>query len=646
MGALQQNLAIPELYSPFPSGIHPRHRSVQERSTAWALRHRIGSDRLRSHLVRQDMGTFAARVLPDGNEEVVQVLGEFIIWLFGVDDGICEDGPLGHDPGALSASLSRLLRVAQDPDLPLLPGDPLAEGLRDLQRRLSAHVRPSQLARWIDGTREYFLSLIWEAHHRSHQSLPDLSDYALIRLYNGAATAVEPFLEMAGGYELSPAERHHPTVKALTEMCLFVIGWDNDILSFHKESRTPQYCMNAVRVVQATDGAPASQALSQVIAQRDRVIVNFLRLRDTHDGELTTTQRRYVQDLGTFIRAAQDWALTSQRYTTPSDPAPLPSAFTHHPTDDSSQPLPIATVQGWWRELTGHQHLADTARINERTDTAMTTNQAPSGKAVGEMYDEVTESLADILGGNLHLGYWAEPDDQSTVAEATNHLTDQVGARLQATAGHHVLDIGCGNGSPALHLARTLGLDITGVSISHGQIDTARTRAEKGAHTSRVAFDYADACALPYPDASFDAAMAIESMGHMTDQLQVLREVARVLRPGGHLVISDAYLRGPVPGPALPVVEGFKNLLQYQWLRHTEEYQDLLREAGLEPVEFTDIHPHVKRSFDVLAQGLRGNKDSWGAYLPAEQVEQLAEVLFQFGELPSVGYALLAARRP
>jgi hypothetical protein len=58
--------------------------------------------------------------------------------------------------------------------------------------------------------------------------------------------------------------------------------------------------------------------------------------------------RQYVDSLGHFIRGAQDWEITSIRYTTPDDPADLPSTFRDTPTDDSPEPLDIPVISWWW----------------------------------------------------------------------------------------------------------------------------------------------------------------------------------------------------------------------------------------------------------------------------------------------------------
>ncbi|TDD95156.1 selina-4(15),7(11)-diene synthase [Actinomadura rubrisoli] len=337
-------IVVPPLYSPFCSAIHPAHTAIDASTREWAEAFGIGNVRLVDH----DIGTFAARILPEGDRDVVQLLGDFVVWLFGVDDGYCEEGDLGREPGELAGQLSRLLRVAQNPEAPLLPGDPLAEGLRDLRRRLDAHASPTQRARWIDALREYFLAVVWEAQHRVHATIPSLADYTLMRLYDGATTAVPPLLEAGHGYELPADVRDSRPVRALAEMTYFIIAWDNDILSFHKEQRAGHYCLNAVRVLAHESGVPHDEALVTAVAQRDRVSCQFLRLRDMLSAEATGDLRQYLAGLSSFIRAAQDWGITSRRYTTPHDPAPLPTGFATEPTDDSTDPLPIPAIAWWW----------------------------------------------------------------------------------------------------------------------------------------------------------------------------------------------------------------------------------------------------------------------------------------------------------
>jgi SAM-dependent methyltransferase len=90
-----------------------------------------------------------------------------------------------------------------------------------------------------------------------------------------------------------------------------------------------------------------------------------------------------------------------------------------------------------------------------------------------------------------------------------------------------LVDVGCGTGSYAAALAE-LGWTVTGVDVSEDMLRRAR---EKGVDAVR-----ADATALPFEDASFDAAVSVFTHTDVDDFSAVVREVARVLRPGAPFV--------------------------------------------------------------------------------------------------------------
>lgn len=90
-----------------------------------------------------------------------------------------------------------------------------------------------------------------------------------------------------------------------------------------------------------------------------------------------------------------------------------------------------------------------------------------------------------------------------------------------------LIDVGCGTGSYAAALAER-GWDVTGVDISEDMLRLARAR---GVHTM-----HADATHLPFADASFDAAISLFTNTDVDDLAAVVREIARILRPGAPLV--------------------------------------------------------------------------------------------------------------
>ncbi|WP_165250922.1 methyltransferase domain-containing protein [Paludisphaera soli] len=109
---------------------------------------------------------------------------------------------------------------------------------------------------------------------------------------------------------------------------------------------------------------------------------------------------------------------------------------------------------------------------------------------------------------------------------------------LGAGPGRRILDVGCGLGDDASALARLAapGGSAVGVDSSRAMIEAARARHGE---VEGLTFEVADAAALPFDDASFDACRIDRVLQHVADPGPVVREMARVLRPGGVLVAYD-----------------------------------------------------------------------------------------------------------
>jgi ubiquinone/menaquinone biosynthesis C-methylase UbiE len=121
----------------------------------------------------------------------------------------------------------------------------------------------------------------------------------------------------------------------------------------------------------------------------------------------------------------------------------------------------------------------------------------------------------------------------------SNRVATQATQRLRRVdpkPGQRLLDVGCGNGAALIHLARTLGLDVTGVDIDPDQIQTA-TQAANGLPSAR--FLVSDATKLPLLDDEFDIVYTNKTTHHVADWQNAIAEMARVLKPGGNLVYSD-----------------------------------------------------------------------------------------------------------
>lgn len=119
-----------------------------------------------------------------------------------------------------------------------------------------------------------------------------------------------------------------------------------------------------------------------------------------------------------------------------------------------------------------------------------------------------------------------------------------------------VLDVGCGNGiltfeaAKQLKSGKAIGIDIWDHSAGQQTADDFRRNAQIEGIVDRVELREVDARTMPFPNVSFDvifASLSLHHMGNRADRAQVVKEMVRVLKPGGTILLYDAF---PVIGGA------------------------------------------------------------------------------------------------
>jgi len=113
---------------------------------------------------------------------------------------------------------------------------------------------------------------------------------------------------------------------------------------------------------------------------------------------------------------------------------------------------------------------------------------------------------------------------------------DLILERIGPPEGLRILDVGCGDGVLAVELSRR-GADVAGVDASEAMVAAAKARA--GAENLPVGFEQAQADALPFPDETFDVVTAVTVLCFIDDADRAMREMVRVLKPGGRLVLGE-----------------------------------------------------------------------------------------------------------
>ena len=126
-------------------------------------------------------------------------------------------------------------------------------------------------------------------------------------------------------------------------------------------------------------------------------------------------------------------------------------------------------------------------------------------------------------------------------------LTTRLGEMLRLDPSHHVLDVASGLGTSAVHLAVSFGCRVTGVDFSSRNVERARAAAEAAGVAPLVSFQCGDAEGLPFDTASFDAVVCECAFCTFPGKPAAAREMARVVRRGGGVGISDLTREGELP---------------------------------------------------------------------------------------------------
>lgn len=125
--------------------------------------------------------------------------------------------------------------------------------------------------------------------------------------------------------------------------------------------------------------------------------------------------------------------------------------------------------------------------------------------------------------------------DWETKEAQANGIANDFECRVGGLTGLRVLDAGSGNGGISIAFAKK-GASVEGIDIEEELVAIARSEAERTGSTAR--FSWYEGTTLPFPDGSFDAAVSVSVIEHVSDPRQYFSEILRVLKPGGSLYLA------------------------------------------------------------------------------------------------------------
>ena len=262
-------------------------------------------------------------------------------------------------------------------------------------------------------------------------------------------------------------------------------------------------------------------------------------------------------------------------------------------------------------------------------------------------YDDTpfTAWFDQYADGQLHLGYWPAGQEDQTFADAAKRLTGMLIEELEVDGNHRVLDVGCGvTAGPAIQLAEQTGCTVEGVTLENSAERIVPERATAAGVGNQVSVHVGNARQLPFADEQFDRVWMIEMLIHVLDKETVFREVYRVLRSGGRMVVAD-----------FPTEETLSTA--HEWIEANHfapssyaEFEKMLQDIGFEGVTTEDYNNTVAvPTFRRMLEHVRANPEETKAVVGEEMFE-----LFEHGlplgvdahENRVLTYGVFTARKP
>jgi sterol 24-C-methyltransferase len=209
-------------------------------------------------------------------------------------------------------------------------------------------------------------------------------------------------------------------------------------------------------------------------------------------------------------------------------------------------------------------------------------------QVVNHYYDLATDFYEFGWGASFHFAPRHKWESHQSSIERHEYW---LAAHLKLNKDSKVMDIGCGVGGPLRNIAKFSDARIVGLNNNEYQVSRARRIAAQSGLENQVSFLKGDFMNIPVPEATFDAAYAIEATCHAPDRVGVYSQIFKILKPGGMFasyewVLTDKYDASNAEHRALKLgIERGNGLPELESIAVTVQ---ALRDAGFEVIEHFD----------------------------------------------------------
>jgi len=269
------------------------------------------------------------------------------------------------------------------------------------------------------------------------------------------------------------------------------------------------------------------------------------------------------------------------------------------------------------------------------TDTPVGTAQDITAKAEN-YYDscDADNFYLNIWGGeDIHIGLYETTTDIAEASRQTVRALAQAAQPITATT--KILDVGAGYGGAARYLAKTFDCSVTCLNISRTQNAMNEKLTADQKLSDKITILHGSFEDIPASDNSYDLVWSQDAILHSGRRAQVLKEVFRVLKPGGRFIFTDPMQADDCPDGVLQAVY---DRIHLESLGSFAFYQDTARHIGFEPIGSMPLTAHLRTHYHRVREDLETHYDHMVSVSSKEYLDHMIKGLAHWVDAADQGY--------